>query len=204
VLLRWFIEDIGGVLIDPRTLIAVSRVEKRGLGEPLIFVVMFSLAIAASIPTPMVMLISMFLPFELATAAYALSLALGLLAGLVLWLVDTALMYVISRLLGGSGSLSEVAAAVGYSYAATWPIALCGLLSLATGWLTEMFLLMVGAAVEIVWRWYVLSHALSEACAYSALRGLLTLVLARIVLLALPVALGLASIAVVLGGALWR
>ncbi len=189
--MRWFVEDVGIALTDPRSLIAIARVEKRGLGEALAFVILFSLATILSLSAPVISLLSTFLPIEVSASAYILAAAIGVSGGLVLWILDSALMHFISRALGGQGALSETATAVGYSYAAMWPIALAGLASCFTSWLPSLFLIALGLVLEVAWRWYVLVNGLSEVHGYSTLRGLLTIILARLVYVALFVAIPL-------------
>jgi len=193
-IIRWFVEDIGTALVDPRSLIAISRVERRGLGEPLLFVTIFSSATAVSISAPIVTLLTLLIPLELGLAIHVLLIALGIVGGIALWLVDSVLLHALSKIFGGEGRMYETTIAVGYSFAATWPIALMGLISSAIGWLSGMFLVMLGIAIEIVWRWYILSQSLSEVHGFSALRGLLVVILARAILVVLAFIIGMASI----------
>ncbi len=174
-----FVEDVGMALIDPSTLIATVRVEKRGLGRALATVLIFSLGVSMGLAVPISLLLSRVLPMSLGLWVYAIIAVCGVLGGTLLWILDSLIMHGLSIVFGGHGSFSDTMTALGYACAATWPIALFGSLSTLTGWLAGLALLVIGIVIEIVWRLYSMSLALAETHGYRAAKGLLVVLLAR-------------------------
>ena len=190
--MREFIEDIGMVLTDPSTLIATARAEGRSLGRPFLFVVIFSLGLASGLSIPITILLSSILPIELGIWIYAMVLVFGILAGIVLWIIDSVFMYLLSILFNGRGSFSDTMEALGYAYAATWPIALFGSLSILTGWFVGLALLVIGIVIEIIWRIYSMVLALAEAHGYSVAKGVLIVLLSRCLEVAIVMVISMA------------
>ncbi len=177
-----FIDDIGLALLEPRTMIATARAEGRGLGLPLLFVVLFSLGAAGGLTTPLLKVIASAVPasrLSLGLWSYAAIFLLVLAFGFILWLVDSLLIHALSLALGGHGGLEDVMAAVGYSYAAWWPLALSGAISLALHWLVGFAAVVIGFIASVVWRIYCLSLSVSEAEGYDAARGLVVVIVCK-------------------------
>ncbi len=190
VLTLGFVEDLGLALVKPRELIAIARVEKRGVSSVIPIVAVFSVAVFMGLIAPLASVLKAFLPPVVGVALVATLIVVGLVAGFVLWIVDSALMHLLSLAFGGRGCFPDTAIAVGYSYVATWPIPLFALASIALGPLGYV-LIAAGVVIEVIWRFYSLSHSLSEAHGYSALRGLAVVLLTRCIVVATIVVLAI-------------
>ncbi len=188
-------DDISLALVDPKTMVATARAEGRGLGQPLIFVLLFSAGAAGGLMTPLAQVLAEYVPSWLVGGigfwSYAIAFTLVVGFGFVLWLVDSLLMHALSLVLGGRGSLVDAMTAIGYGYAALWPLAFFGALGVLVHWFAGFALLIVGAVLALIWRVYCLSCGLAEAEGFDVARGFIVVVVAKIIeYIVIPVVIG--------------
>jgi len=189
---------LGALVVSPRTAFRIIEAEKRSVAQSLFLV----LLVAASLSCSFTALIESFvlaIPFirSLWWPAAVVVVASGIVAILLDWLIISLLSHIFARLLGGGGSLEGTMRALGFSSAIFFfvPLLMLTIQLLAPSpILIGVPVFFAAIVVGAVWWLIVAGIGLSEAHEFSGARGLLSVVLAFLVILvvvfAFPVLVG--------------
>jgi len=198
--LRRMLSRIGGLIVHPEQTVSILVHERPGLGEALLFILLFSLSRWISVVLAskhLLYYVVGFLPIKgILDFAFnivaPMALFGGIISDLLLWVVISVGSYVILRAIGKiTGGLEEGLSLIGYSWIGSVfivvPSILVPFLPIA-----GMVAMLLGAVIGLIWGAYIASLALSKVYGVSFATALIAIVLTGLVLMAiftLPLAL---------------
>jgi len=179
-----YLQDLGDALLNPRELIAMTRIEGRSLAAPGVTVFITVSGVIGALWAPIHSIIAPYTGTPLSSAISALIILGSGFLGLLCWILIGALLHAISKLIGGEGGLEDTLRALGYSTIGYWvtvPLTLAfGVMGIAS----SMIGFMAGLVLGLIWHLYSLLQGLSEAHGYSTLRAFVAIVATLVVPLA--------------------
>ncbi len=179
-----YLQDLGDALLNPRELIAITRVERRSLTAPMVTVFITISGIIGAFWTPIHSVIAPYTGVSLSSAISALIVIGGGFVGVVGWIVLGSVLHAVSRLLGGEGELEDTLRALGYSTIGYWIVVPLTLVFSIMGIASSMIGFMAGMILGLIWHLYSLTQGLSEAQGYSPLRAFASIIITVLVIIA--------------------
>ena len=121
------INRIGGLIISPKDTVKILVHERRGLLEPLMIVLLFSIVKWTALSLAFRHLLNYMVgwieitPFTVITKfifdwLFALGVALGIIYDLVIWILFSLGVYMMTKLVKGSGDFEDTMAVIGYAH----------------------------------------------------------------------------------------
>ncbi len=186
---------IGTLITHPRLAFKMALVERRGLGQAFLVLLLSYLGLSGSMAIALGGIVSIFFHFMPQLSWLAHLILSGIVVALVpillvLWVINMLLTYALAKALGGEGDIESTAVVMAFSEVVTFVpvlLALPAFFNPITGILTFM----LGVIIWLIWSLVLKIIGISEAHALSIGRSIVAVLLGHLLLVILLMVVGL-------------